>query len=275
MNHSLLSIHINLRLQTTSQSSALDYRELPQWWGRATHALAYYLIQNMHAELAGEIHDNENAPRPFTVSTLIGKFPHGQLDENCIYNFRLTSLNEEVSRIFSQHLQVDGKLSANSTIELDYIPFLVVSSNISAASSYQELATQNIFSSSQPRRQLGFNFLSPTAFKSNNKHQPLPIAELVFGSLLEKWNLFSPLTFPAEAKIYAAECLAVNRFKLETRVVSLKSQSRRIGSVGQCSYTSLNYDKYWLGLLHTLAAFSYFSGIGVGTTMGLGQCTAI
>ena len=264
MNSHLLSIKLTLRWDE-SASKNQPTRELPRWWGRATHALVYHLLQQAKPELAEELHEHDSAPRPFTASTLMGNFPQGLLDANTDYSFRLTSLNEEISDILYQH-------TPKTTLNLDYIPFTVQACDITSAITYQELASANIFPQENPSRQLGFRFLSPTAFKSAGRHVPLPTADLIFGSLLDKWNLFSPLSFPAEVRRYAAECLAINRYKLETRVIPLKGQSRRIGALGEIFFTSLNYDRYWLSLLHTLANFSTYAGIGIGTTMGLGQC---
>jgi CRISPR-associated endoribonuclease Cas6 len=103
-------------------------------------------------------------------------------------------------------------------------------------------------------------------------HIPIPLPELVFGSLLERWNAIAPLAFPEEAKRYAAECLAISRYKLSTRAVPLKGGGLRVGAVGKISYISLNYDRYWMSVMATLAEFALFSGAGAGTAMGLGQC---
>ena len=101
---------------------------------------------------------------------------------------------------------------------------------------------------------------------------PLPLPDLVFGSLVERWNCFAGVAFPAEARRYAAECLAVSRFDLSSRPVAAKESGLRMGAVGQITYTTLNYDRYWMAVLHTLAAFALFSGVGAGTASGMGQC---
>jgi CRISPR-associated endoribonuclease Cas6 len=104
---------------------------------------------------------------------------------------------------------------------------------------------------------------------------PLPLPGLVFGSLLERWNAFAPIAFPPEARRYAEECLAVSRYELSSRPVPVKSRGLRVGGVGQVTYTALNYDRYWLSVLAVLAEFARYSGVGAGTTMGLGQCRRV
>jgi CRISPR-associated endoribonuclease Cas6 len=98
------------------------------------------------------------------------------------------------------------------------------------------------------------------------------LPELVFNSLLERWNAFAPIAFPPETRRYAAECLAIGRYHLSSRVVPTKSVGKRIGAVGFVTYTSLNFDRYWMSVIAVLSHFALFAGVGAGTTMGLGQC---
>ncbi len=102
-----------------------------------------------------------------------------------------------------------------------------------------------------------------------------PLPTLVFGSLLEKWNAYAPIAFPPEVKRFAEECLAVSQYQLSTRAVPQKSGGLRVGAVGEITYISLHYDRYWMSVIATLAAFALFSGVGASTTQGLGQCRIV
>jgi len=51
--------------------------QLPQWWGRAAHALLLRVIDAADRPLADALHDESGphaqpGPRPFTASTLMG-----------------------------------------------------------------------------------------------------------------------------------------------------------------------------------------------------------
>jgi len=48
-----------------------------------------------------------------------------------------------------------------------------------------------------------------------------------------------------------------------------------VGAVGQVSFTTFSFDRYWMSVLHALAAFSFYSGVGVLTAQGMGQCRAL
>lgn len=268
---------------------------LPAWWGRAAHALLLRVAGQFSPALAAELHNGarnqdeqtaapaQNPVRPFTVSSLIGRFPNGALDAQRPYTLRFTALRGDLAAMLLQAAQPGGPLAKDAEIELDRRPFRVLAAPLpgetdpvrptpwSAAAAYHELAAQTLLSP-QPRRRFTLLLASPTAFKSGGKHLPFPLPELVFGSLLDRWNAYAPVVFPAEARRYAAECLAVARYDLETRPAYTKGGGMRVGAVGSATYTALTYDRYWLGVLEALATFAVYSGVGAGTSMGLGQC---
>ena len=253
-------------------------RPLPAWWGRAAQAMALSAIAKNDPALAAALHD-EPGPRPLTASTLMGRFPQRHLDPQENYRLRITALTAPVCTRLMETVQPGGVLSPGATIELDYLPFLIQSvaarpeeQEWAAASSFQELSARYLLTSEPPLRYIVLQFTSPTAFHSEERTQPLPLPELVFGSLLQRWNAFSPLAFPQELRRYARECLAVQRFHIESRAVPYKENGLRVGFIGEVGFTVLNFDRYWLGQLHALAAFSLFSGVGVQTSAGMGQC---
>jgi CRISPR-associated endoribonuclease Cas6 len=145
----------------------------------------------------------------------------------------------------------------------------------SGTSSFQELSAPFLLAKQAAPRRLTLQFTAPTTFKSGGRHIPIPLPGLVFGSLLDKWNAFAPVTFPPEARRFAEECLAVSKYRLSSRRVPVKSGGLRMGAVGEITYTSINYDRYWMSVMAVLAAYAIYSGVGAGATMGLGQCREI
>lgn len=254
---------------------------LPAWWGRAAHALLLKAIRARDENLAQDLHD-ESSVRPYTASNLLGPLRGGRLDPQAVYRLRFTGLSAAVSGILAESIRPGGPLAPGAAVELDYLGFRVEGATCdpaqdgwAAASGYSDLAASRLVSAEPAPRQVALELASPTQFHSNERTQPLPLPELVFGSLLERWNSYAPIAFPAELRRYAAECLAVNRFELRSRPVALKGGGKRIGAVGVVGYTALSYDRYWMSLVHTLAAFSLFSGVGAGVSMGLGQARIV
>lgn len=252
-------------------------KALPRWWGRAAHALLLDILSQSDPGLSESLH-SQSGIRQFTTSSLLGRFPNRGFDRDQPYALRMTAMENTVAGILLKAAQ-DGPLSPGSTLELDYFPFQVKKvfwrsddHPWAGIGTYDELSATTLLAQEKPPKRLTLQFTSPTAFKSSGMHLPVPLPGLVFGSLLERWNAFAPLAFPEEARQYAAECLAISRYKLSTRAVALKAGGLRVGAVGKISYTSLNYDRYWMSIMATLAEFALFSGTGVGTTMGMGQC---
>lgn len=272
----LLSLVLTLRPAAPAKSA----ESLPAWWGRAAHALLLRVVAAADPQLAESLHA-ENNLRPFTTSTLMGRFPQGGLDPQGSYTLRLTALHAGTAGILLEAAQ-SGLLAPGSTIELDYLPFQVEAAAWqpqdhpwAAATTYQDLSAPLLLAQQPAPRRLTLQFTSPTTFKSEGLHVPVPLPELVFGSLLSRWNSFAPIVFPPETLRYARECLAISRYRLSSRAAPLKGSGLRVGGVGDVTYVSLNYDRYWMSVTGVLAEYALFAGAGAGTTMGLGQCRAV
>ncbi|HEY9075257.1 MAG TPA: CRISPR system precrRNA processing endoribonuclease RAMP protein Cas6 [Anaerolineaceae bacterium] len=281
---------LSLVLTLTPQPLTQPHSEpLPAWWGRAARALLLEVVSSADENLAANLQDEQNL-RPYTVSTLRGSFPRAQGSNlpagtflpNRPYTLRFTSLSAAVSQILWQAVQPGGMLAPGSQVELDHLPFCVQAAVLSpeedlwaASDDYSSLAAARLVGAEPPPRQVTLAFASPTTFHSQQRIIPLPLPELVFGSLLDRWNAFAPIAFPPELRRYAQECLTIKRYELKSRAVSLQKDNFRIGAVGQVTYSTLNFDHYWMSLVHTLAAFALYSGVGAGVTQGLGQCQKI
>jgi len=249
----------------------------PVWWGRAAHAFVLDLIRQADEKLAAEIHDSDSL-KPFTVSSLIPVRPK-QVENGCLYRLRITGLTAAVCAVLEDSLQSSGSLAPGKVIELDYQPFTIQEDGDTPSvkewhgcGRYDLLATSRLGSEAQPPRRFGFVFTSPTAFHQAEKTMPLPLPGLVFGSLLERWNRYSPIQFPPEARRYAEECLGISGFDLHSRPTRVKNGGLRLGAIGEVSFTALTYDRYWQSVLDVLSELAVFSGVGVMTSQGFGQC---
>lgn len=250
------------------------------WWGRAAHALLLRAIQELNPELAQSLHDQDGV-HPFTVSNLLGQFAEGGvLKSDQIYALRLTACVREVSEVLLHALQSGAPLSRGKTVEMDYAPFEVLSpqdhplpfEDWQAQTTYAELSSPYLLATQAPPRRICLQFASPTTFKSEGQHQPLPFPKWVFGSLLERWNAYAPIAFPSELQRYIEECLTLRRYELRTRTILIKESVLRVGMVGWAEFSTLNYDRYWMSLVATLARFAMFCGVGAGVSYGMGQC---
>ena len=253
----------------------------PAWWGRAAQSLFLEMLKRDDPELSQRLHDGEG-PHPYTASSLMGVFPEGRVDPERTYTLRLTAFEPGLAQRLAGLAGDAGRLGAGAVVELDRRFFRVESSAVRAAEQpwagvdeYAGMAARALAAAAPPPRRLSLHWASPTTFRQQGRDVPLPLPDLAFGSLLDRWNAYSSVAFPAETRRYAAECLAVTRYDLKTRPVQVKEGAQRVGASGTLTFSTFNYDRYWMSVLNTLAAFSLYCGMGAGCTHGMGQCRAV
>ncbi|RME69403.1 MAG: CRISPR system precrRNA processing endoribonuclease RAMP protein Cas6 [Chloroflexi bacterium] len=266
----------SLIIQLTAPTDA----RLPAALGRASQALLLRLVQQVDPPLADALHHGDG-PRPYTASNLVlGRRAGGSLHIQAGQTgwLRFTGLTRPVSQTL-QALAADPPAS----VEVDGQPFTVTGATLDPAVhpwagqiSYQDLAAPFLLAGQAgPPARIRLEFVSPTTFKSRGRFVPLPLPELVFGSLLDRWQTFAPVALNPELRRFAAEVVHLTRYDLQTRAAPYKQQGLRVGFTGQADFTAANRDRYWLNMLHLLAAFAFYSGVGYGTASGLGQARAI
>ena len=272
----LLSLVLSLRPVHALQST--PEKPLPVWWARAAYSLLLKVVSQSNERLAVELHDPDAGLRPFTTSTLWGYSTRKGLDPQHTFELRLTAIQDNLVAILLNAIDAGGLLAPGALVELDYHPFRIEAVRTDASehpwaalTGYQELSAPYLLGQVIAPRQVTLQLNSPTTFKSGGMHVPYPLGGLACNSLLERWNSYAPVVFPPEVRTYAEECLAVSHYELSSRSAPTKGRGLRVGAVGTVTFTTLNYDRYWMSVIATLARFSLFAGIGAGTTMGMGQ----
>jgi CRISPR-associated endoribonuclease Cas6 len=251
---------------------------------------------------------NGQAQRPFTVSNLLelgwGRGAKVRLSPDRCYTLRVTSFSPQLSALLRERviaelpgtislagvpLRVTGSTTDGSTEasaacdELSRVELSRALAEVpgahpwAGADTFETLAGRHTLETHIPHR-VSLRFASPTLFRSKDMNVPLPAPGLVFGGLLDKWNAFAPFQLHPDTRRFAEDCLAVSRYRLQTRQVVFGENSGRgavAGFVGHCSYAIRARDRYWMGLIQLLAAFAFYAGVGRRTTMGLGQTKAL
>ena len=252
-------------------------RLLPRSVGRAHYAATLQRLQSVAPRLVTAIHDDDG-PKPLTCSDILNGRSNRdgtRLEPGRPYYLRVTGLTPSVSQALLEALVEKPP----ETVEFVRNPLRVTGATVeetehgwAGSTTYEALAARQMPPSSMPiRRQVTMQFASPTAFKQAGRQTPLPLPDLVFGSLVERWNRFSPLALSPEMRRFGAEMLALTRYRLQSRPVPQKNGALRIGGVGTASYRALGGDRYWLAAMQMLAEFARYSGVGVQTATGMGQ----
>lgn len=269
---------------------------------RSAHALFLRLIGQVDPSLATHLHEAEQA-RPFTCSNVwregIGTKGTGgkeiRREKNAqpatrtvqlascspgeTWFVRYTTLSTDLSALWMERILPnlpDQIVLDDAAFGVDDALTTTGAHPWAGHTSYADLASPYLLGSAPAPSRWSFSFASPTAFRSGGKTMPIPLPDLLFGSLLDRWNAWSPVALSPEARRFAAECVAVSNYHLRTRALPGKMEEpgkavTQRGAVGRCDYAALNKDRYWLSALSVLAAFAFYSGAGYQTTQGMGM----
>lgn len=251
----------------------------PAYAGRAVQAWFLGEVAAHDPDLAERLHAGDGA-RPYTVSDLVGIGPirAGQrhlLPERSGW-LRITSLSPELSDVLLGRI---APALPGATLELGGAALRVegVATRqdehrwAGQATAQDLLVTQSLGAGGS--RRISMRFASPTTFRSRGHNVPFPLPELVFGSLVDRWNAFMPVLLHPEARRFAEERIVASKYRLHSKYVQFAKGARgaAVGATGECRYHVMSGDRYWTSVVRTLAAFAFFAGVGARTTMGLGQ----
>jgi len=262
----LSSVTIALQPQRNAQ--------IPAWLGRAAQAHFLHTLAALNPILSSAIHDAQGA-KPFTSSTLIGARKSGemvQLSERDKLYLRYTTLHPQLTKVFHRGMlpQWDG-----SEVLLHNQPLKVVSVENhglwSDQSDYVKLVDH-----APLHYKVTMNFTSPTSFKRTaGGFTPLPQPELVFSSLLDRWNAFAPFRLPDWLYDTIHRDIVIDQARIQTETLSFARGHKGVvtGFTGRVTYRLLCYGEA-CRYLNALARFAKFSGVGVKTSVGMGQVKA-
>ena len=220
---------------------------LPPTLGRAIHAQCFYWLANADPTLAERLHQTDSFPITLTIKP--GPSP------TQLY-LRIGLLQRELLAplLWGMSQDIGGEVTFTG------IPCRLGNwIEIRRSSSFETLSqvpTQNI---------IDLEFLSPTSFKQSQNIQPFPLPELVFSSLLRRWNTFAPL----ELQLPVIEWQGwTSAYELKTLALKMKGGAE-IGTKGWVRYEFPDSEQAKIAT--TLAHFAGFAGVGRKTAMGMGQ----
>jgi len=241
--------------------AAADRGNIPPTLSRALHGLVMNWLNLGNPQIADSIHASQESP--LSLSGLLGnRRPRGtQAGDN--FYFRVGLLDGSLMEPLLVGMEKWGTqplILGQFAFALRSIYTLPGTHRLAGSADYRLLAN-----TPQTLTDIELNFLSPTSFKQSRSIQPFPLPELVFGSLLRRWNAFAPeeLNFPA----VEWEGL-VSAYELKTYALKMEGGSE-IGTQGWVRYRFPNAEQAKLATV--LAHFAFFSGVGRKTSMGMGQ----
>lgn len=263
--------------------------------GRHLHALFLELVGSVDRELATTLHQ-QSTEKAFTLSPLQVldnkplKLKHGshlrstrlptpiQFQRNHLIPagvlcwWRVSLLDEQ---LFGQLMQLWLNLNPRQPWQLGGAE-LQVTSILSNPQPQQPWAgfvayTEMFEQASDVERNLHFQFCTPTAFRVTKYDSALPTQELVFRSLLRRWNQYSEI----QISEVILDSIYPSFFDIRTEMVT-DSRSKFIGCVGNVTFQILgDVEPILIKQINTLADFVLYAGVGRKTPMGMGMVRRI
>lgn len=214
---------------------------------RACHAIVLSWFKSADPALSEALHTASSVPLRLNYRLVEGKKLHLYLS--------LLRGDLFASLLWGLHGHLEQKLTiVNITCRL------ASQVNILGGTTWETLAA------TESQSAIALNFHSATSFMQNGDVQPFLLPDLVFGSLLRRWNAFAPETLHFDP--IAAWSGRVAAYDLKTTATYLNG-AFQIGSVGWVRYEFK--DPELAAIASILAAFAPFSGIGRKTMLGMGQ----
>lgn len=242
--------------------------------GVKARGLLYDLMSEVDPGLATECHDSEG-PKPFTCSMLMGALVKTSERELQLgsgpYRLRYTALSEAVADALSTAFY---RLYATATpLALGPLRFRV--RRVSTASEEQFWARAStheaLLGTCRDRWRLRFH--TPTVFKQQRGHMPLPVPGAIFRSALASWTApwSKAPALNGDLLRYVNENVFPSRLEIRTKTVPLESATLT-GFVGWVDLRVVNpLPAEVLCQLNALLEYTYYCGVGHGTPRGCGQ----
>lgn len=259
---------------------------LPKTTGRVIWACALGLIGGHDPEMAAALHDGKGL-KPVAASPLQGPFTVAgdrlRLRSEQTYWFRISSVDAALSRLLETI-----ETQPPRVLELDRQRFEVVTVSSdprqhdwAQRQSYDDLYAAAWQEAGGASPLLALAFVSPTVFLSQGRTVLWPEPHRVFGSLLQRWQSYAPTLLPEDLETAFASHVEIDAYELRTRVQRYtRDASRQVwyqkGFVGTCHYRAQRgTPEAVLRVLHLLARYALFAGVGSRTTVGMGQARQV
>lgn len=245
--------------------AAGDAGAFPPTLSRALHALVLKWLTLGNPSIAEAVHASQNSP--LTISGLLGNRRQGGVRVGDYFYFRIGLLDGSLIQPLIQGFES----SETESLLLADFPFVL--RNMYALPGTHPLAgaADYILLSNPPQvlTEIELHFLSPTSFKQNQNVQTFPLPELVFNSLLRRWNHFAPQEYHFDNCEWNS---LVTAYELKTYALKMEG-GKEVGAQGWVRYRFNHLEIARIATI--LANFAFFAGVGRKTAMGMGQTQLI
>lgn len=223
--------------------------------GRALNAWFYGCLARLDERLASGLHERPGA-KPFTLA-LVSARDAGEPLRLVVTGCGPLAGHAEAIGTAIDRLALDGRW-----LERAGVPAV-------RTDTWGELASRWLIAAPPGRAPaVRLEFLTPTAFHSRGRTLPLPVPDLVFGGLLQRWQAWASVDLGEAASTVLAGHAALRRHRLWT--VMTQMEGKHTGCLGWAEFVLVKAAPAYSGLLALLGAFAEYAGVGQKTGMGFG-----
>jgi len=265
-----------IHLQATEDAT------LPATQGHLAHAAFLALVCEANPELAQALHDRKDR-KPFTLSPVWGlnaahKGRHAVRSGQEL-RLRLTILEETLFAAFLKKL-LHGPLPSFRLGRAHFMITQVIGAP--GSDDWAGFATEHdLVRQAGLARCISMTFASPMALglgRANSgkvRREVLPIPRYVWASLRGSWQAFADGCISADLEDWVERNVVTARVDA-WRTVMFRYGERKlqVGGLGRVTYKALDDAADMLRLWNRLAAFAFYCGVGVKTSMGMGVVRA-
>lgn len=245
--YELIGVEVDNHELHVLEISLIASAPLPPTLGRAIHAQCFGWLANADPALAERLHAADIFPITLVLKPGLSRTQ---------MSLRIAVLQRELFAPLLWGMSQD----IGGDIKLTGIPCRLGQwIDIKQSTSFEALLQM------PAQKSIELEFLSPTSFKQSQTVQPFLLPELVFSSLVKRWNAFAPATFQLPLIEWQGRTSA---YELKTVALKMKGGAE-IGAKGWVRYEFSNPEQAQIAT--TLAHFATFAGVGRKTAMGMGQ----
>lgn len=215
-----------------------------------------FLMEKIEPEYASKLHNLTTNPYSQYIN---------RTKEGTYWNISATN-REAYEKIITPILELDHVIIEDKDLKLK-----ILDKNLNIIKR-EDFIEKNLFESFDSK-EVEFKFLTPTAFKKNNRYVIIPEPGLIFQNLIRKFDS------SGEEEIFSYDLLQeinnsvyISRYNLRSRLFYLE-KTKIPGFVGSLSMR-LETNREILNILKLLNKFSEFSGTGIKSSMGMGGTIA-
>ncbi len=222
---------------------------------KTVHGLFFGLL----GEETGELFHSGRIKSFSLFFTPYFRFPEREVSK---FTVELNLLDISLFRYFSNDVLIENR---GKELSVEGIPVFLINVKPLSVINYSSLLENSTLG-----QDFIVDFLTPTSFKRGKFDYILPEPELLFKSLLRKWNIFSPEKIGWELLDFVKKHIFVSGLWIKSYKTEISEKARILGFRGRV-YFYADKPSEETRLLRALLKFSEFSGVGRKSTMGFGK----